>query len=264
MRINFKLSSSWCLENIKSFWKTFKIKIFPLLLETVFPKICIGCGSEGDFLCGNCFKQIPRQKKQCCPLCYEVNEFGLVCEECNTSSNEYFLDGLIAACEFREKSLVQKSVHIFKYEFVESLGEKLSELLIETAKKSYLSGFLAESIICPVPLHKNRFRWRGFNQAEILAKNLSAKTGLKIENILKRKLFKKPQMELTREERLKNVADAFGIATGIGATGTYSLPAEILLVDDIATTTATLNACAKALKQVGVKKVYAMVLARVY
>lgn len=256
------------LAKIKAVWR--------IILETIFPKMCLGCGMEGDFLCDDCLKSIPRQQEQVCPICYVASPVGAVCKFCESQAagqkSNFFLDGLIVASEFNEKSLLQHVIHVFKYEFIQLLADPLGKLLIETVKKYDF----ANTVICPVPLHKVRYKWRGFNQAELLAERImvgagretavSGMTGadgataggsFKMQNLLERKTFSKPQMELKRGERLKNVANAFGIVPG-------RMPAEVLLVDDVATTTATLNACAKVLKQAGVKKVFAIVLARVY
>lgn len=169
-----------------------------------------------------------------------------------------------------EKSLLQKSIHTLKYDFIEDLAEPLGKLLFETFCLA-VNNNQADSqfIICPIPLHRKRLKWRGFNQAELLAQKLlqysqnSAFNNVKLLQLLERIHFYRPQMELEREERLKNMNNAFMIQNA-----QYFLNNNqnitILLVDDIATTLATLNAAAKALKQAGAKHVLGLVLARVY
>ncbi|MBU4216276.1 hypothetical protein L6270_02600 [Candidatus Parcubacteria bacterium] len=111
-------------------------------------------------------------------------------------------------------------------------------------------------LIIPVPLHNKRLRWRGFNQSEKLAHFIANKSQIKIntEN-LKRIKFKKPQASLKKEARLKNIQNVF---TWQGAKLNHQ---NIILVDDVTTTGATLNECAKILKANGANEVWGLVLA---
>jgi predicted amidophosphoribosyltransferase len=222
---------------------------------------------------------------------------------------DIFLDGLIAACRYENNPVVHKAIHEFKYNFIEDLAEPLGKLMAAALSlKISGAGGASETasaradanadgggragggrangcddfVLCPVPLHKKRLKWRGFNQAKLLADVVSGECELPVKEILERVKFKKPQMELKREERLKNVVDAFRIARGDGAGarcgavhdvpgGGYggrnegqgsAIPQNIILVDDVATTLSTLNSCAKELKAAGAKIVYALVIAR--
>ncbi len=151
-----------------------------------------------------------------------------------------------------------------KYDFIEDLAEPLGKMLYQTM----LCHVEKDLILCPVALHPKRMRWRGFNQAEKLTAALSEmakKEGMTARVIfaLERITFRKPQMELAREERLKNMENAF-IVNKTMAAEIAANTHTVILVDDIATTLATLNAAAKALKNAGVKCVFGLVLARVY
>ncbi len=206
-------------------------------------------------MCASCWQNILQQRTQVCPWCYMPSKQGEMCLGCRLKYPYYFLDGLLAASSFAENLLLQKAIHAFKYDFIRDLGEPLAKLLLP------LITFPRESIVlCPVPLHEKRLQWRGFNQAELLAYYLSKKTGICQQQLLARRHFKRPQMELSREERLTNMKNAFRFC----GDGTTSLPTTVLLIDDVATTMTTLQACAAALKAGGIKKVYAIVLARVY
>ena len=117
----------------------------------------------------------------------------------------------------------------------------------------------------PVPLHPRRLRWRGFNQALRLAENISQNLAppLKIPvlDILERRKYNKPQMEVKNyQDRLKNVHDLFIIESD--ANLVHVKGKTVCLIDDIATTGATLQECAKVLKEAGAKKVFAAVVAR--
>lgn len=166
------------------------------------------------------------------------------------------LDRVFAACEYGNGSVLNRAIHAFKYDFVKELAEPLSRLLINAAKSERIRVMAGEFVVTAVPLHKKRFCWRGFNQAEMLAKNLCAESGMKMEDLLERVTFSVPQMELSKEERRKNVDGAFVIKS-------KTVPEKVLLIDDVATTTSTLNACAAALKKAGAKTVFGLVLARV-
>lgn len=107
------------------------------------------------------------------------------------------------------------------------------------------------SELIPIPLHPERRRKRGYNQAELLAEALSEETGIPAEKkALKRIRRTRPQKNLSRRERAWNLKGAFAVS------GNWTPPACVLLVDDICTTGSTLNKAAKMLKGAGVRKVY--------
>jgi ComF family protein len=118
---------------------------------------------------------------------------------------------------------------------------------------------LPVDLILPVPLHIRRLRERGFNQAAFLAKELGKKIGLPVHfSLLERRVWTEPQTRLKRQERLKNVKDAFSVAKPSEAEGR-----SVLLIDDVFTTGTTINECARALKSAGVANVHALTVARV-
>ncbi len=214
------------------------------LLDLFFPIFCVGCGSEGKFLCDKCYEKIGIR-----------NDFFDFRHESGVLSNSP-LDALLAACEYKGNSSLNKAIHAFKYDFVKDLAKPLSRLLIATVNNMEIGRIIKDFVVVPVPLHKKRYNWRGFNQAELLAKNLCDTCKMKIADPLERITFSTPQMELKKEDRLKNVEDAFIVRT-------QNVPEKILLVDDVATTTATLTACASSLKKAGTRTVFGLVLARV-
>jgi ComF family protein len=116
----------------------------------------------------------------------------------------------------------------------------------------------AVDLIFPVPLHVKRLRQRGFNQAGLLAKAFGHLVGLPVLfQVLTRKSWTEPQTRLNREERLKNVRDAFRV-TDIGKVKSM----RILIIDDVFTTGTTLNECAKTLKRAGASEVHALTVSR--
>jgi ComF family protein len=115
--------------------------------------------------------------------------------------------------------------------------------------------------VLPVPLHFWRHTWRGYNQAELIAQIFCKKTGLPLmENVLARRRRTRPQTTLRREERVHNVTGAFKVE--VNAVGAAVRGKRILLLDDVCTTGATLDACAQALKDAGAHSVSALTVAR--
>jgi len=236
-------------------------------LDLLYPSFCIGCGKEGTFICPDCLKAIPLQDGQVCPYCYVKNDSGMVCVECrgemdvergeNKITGGAGLDGLVSASVYTEKTLMAEAIHSLKYDFVRDLSVPLAGILAKSADEQGLR----EYALCPVPLHKKRLTWRGFNQSALLAERIAellSQGGGKIFYGLERISFTKPQMELKKDERVHNVKNSFSCSNA-------RAPAKkVLLVDDVATTLSTLNECAKALKSAGALEVKAIVLARSY
>jgi competence protein ComFC len=234
------------------------------LIELLFPPFCLECKKEGSFLCEECLKTIPLQTKQYCPFCQRESPDGSSCSFCVLP--DFYLDKVLAVCQFEKKSLLQKAIHAFKYDFITDLAAPLGQLLYRGIKtfEVFEPQHLKNFIVCSIPLHKKRLRFRGFNQSELLARQfveLHAKNSLHLQFIpfLKRTHFQKAQMESSREERILNARNAFALNDKISAP---LLGTSILLIDDVATTLSTLNNCAKVLKENGAVKVYALVLAR--
>lgn len=115
---------------------------------------------------------------------------------------------------------------------------------------------LTDTTLIPIPLSKKRLRWRGFNQAELLARELAAAFAYPLNQDLKRIKHAWPQADLNGAERLNNIADSFAW------TGTSLGGRTIILIDDVATTGATLNEAARILKTAGAGAIYGLVLAK--
>ncbi len=158
-----------------------------------------------------------------------------------------------------QKPLVKNLIRCFKYEpFVKELAETLSSLIISHFQlldnKPDFSGF----ILIPVPLGRKRLKWRGFNQVEEIAKFLSQKMEIPLlKNCLLKNKQNLPQIELTGEKRLNNIKGVFNCKNPEVVKGK-----QILLVDDVYTTGATMEECAKVLKKAGTKEVIGVVVSR--
>jgi competence protein ComFC len=236
-------------------------KIKKLFLDILFPVECLGCGKAEAWLCEACLKKIPQLEFFYCPVCERKSLRGEAHQACQAKS---YLNGLLVAADWQNQ-ILKKAIHAFKYNFVLDLKQSLGVILIKKIKQADIL-FLPQitqgyfQAVAPVPLHKKRYLWRGFNQAEILADEVAKELSLPmLANLISRKKHIKPQVKKLKEERIKNMEDMFEINS---AEKDFVLNKKILLIDDVATTGATMQAAAKALKQAGVGEVWGLALAR--
>lgn len=161
------------------------------------------------------------------------------------------IDGIRAVAYFEGN--LRRAIHRFKYHGVQMLAHPLAKLLIEYQANHRLPA----DIIVPVPLHPDREAERGYNQAGLLAQALGVQIELPtVETGLARVRSTPPQVTLGARERRSNVAGAFQARTH-GIAGR-----QVLLIDDVCTTGATMEACAQALKAQGAESVWGLTLAR--
>ncbi len=219
-------------------------------LNFFLPQNCLGCGKEGELICPACRRKLTPLAYPVCPKCGRPQSSGVLCPACVSwqSSIECIRSPL------RFEGLTREAVHQFKYNNLRSLKHILTAILTD-----YLLQYpLPSDVIVPVPLHPRRLRERGYNQSHLLAAELSRRMNLPlVDGELKRIKYLQPQVKTKSvQERRENVKDSFDCRT-------FPLPAaHVLLVDDVATSGATMDACAAALKKAGVKSVYGLSLAR--
>jgi ComF family protein len=232
-----------------------------IILDSLFPVFCLSCQKEGFWLCEKCLAETKILDFQVCPACEEViTDKGFLCYFCRETRKSR-LDGLIAAVSY-DDPVARKMVHNFKYRFIGDISESLAELIFRALVRNDIA---LPDFVVPVPLHPKRLRWRGFNQSLLLAQHISKEISPMMEidilDILQRKYYNAPQMNVKNyRERLENVKNIFGLKSDINFDLVKNK--NILLIDDIATTGATLEECAKVLKLAGAKKVFAAVVAR--
>lgn len=221
------------------------------LLDIFFPKKCVSCNKENDWLCQDCYSKIVTVNSPTCPLCKTLTPNGQFCNRCR---NKTALTGIMIAAYYEDGPL-KSAIYAYKYNRIKSLSGILGNLLINYLQKFPLK---TEAIFMPVPLHKSRLRKRGFNQASLLAKEITRAFGYQYkDDILYRITKTKPQVGLSGIVRQENVKNAFQ------CKNTKEIKNKnIILVDDVCTTGATLSECAKELRKEKVNQIWGMVLAR--
>lgn len=219
------------------------------LLDLIFPCFCVGCGKEGSWLCPNCLEEIIFVVSPTCPQCGRLSENGSYCSKCQKNKS---LEGIIVSAYYEEGPL-KEAIHNFKYNSVKELSPFLANFLIKALETYQIEDI---DLITWVPLYHKRQAQRGYNQAEILAREIAQRLDLKTGSLLKKIKKTKIQVKLKGPERRKNLIGAFKV-------NNISLKSKrIILVDDITTTGTTLNECAKVLKKAGAKEVWGLVLAK--
>jgi competence protein ComFC len=225
-------------------------KLIELVVDSFFPRRCVGCGEVGGFLCPECLGKLPRLVPPLCPRCGRPQASGIVCPSCRQRQTE--IDGIRSPFRFDE--VIRKAIHELKYRNLKAISLCLAELLADYLRANPLPG---EALVC-VPLHPRRLRERGYNQSSLLAGELGRCIDLPvIEDCLIRVKQAQPQVRaVDMEERRRNVADAF-VCRDEKVSGK-----QIILIDDVCTSGATLESCAAALKNKGAMSVWGLTLAR--
>jgi len=204
-------------------WKT--------ILDLLFPIQCLGCNQEGNFLCYSCFKKLSFNTKQA-------------------------KNNLLIASYYKDP-LIKLLIHQYKYNFIKDLAKPLGMLMVKKIKNQNIKN----SILIPVPLHKKRLRWRGFNQAELLAQVISQKLNIPIiNNLLVRTRYTPPQAKIKNaNQRKENIKQAFQLNLNFKNNLENK---KIILIDDICTTGSTLDECTEVLKVLEPKSIWGLVIAK--
>lgn len=225
-------------------------KLGGMALDLLFPQRCIGCGQEGAFICYSCLNSLPRLMPPLCPRCGRPQPSGILCPSCVTWPAE--IDGIRSP--FRFDGVMRQVIHQLKYRNLRALSTPLAQLLQHYLTTTPVPG----EVLVPVPLHRKRLRERGYNQSSLLARKLGKLTNLPVvEDCLIRQRYTQPQVRTsTVAERQSNIADAFA------CRDQRLRDRQVLLIDDVSTSGATLNACAIVLKAAGATSVWGLVLAR--
>lgn len=223
----------------------------------IYPLHCAACVTPlhplDEFgVCRQCVEQIRPNPKPYCRSCgRSVDKTLAPCAECR--KRRFHFDRAYSA--YLYEGALKELIHLFKYRSRISLSRLLGRLMADYLKENreLLS---AIDVITYVPLSARRLRTREFNQSKVLALKIAEWSGIPVVDALAKRAHTRPQNELSRDERLANLSGAFE-AKEEAAKGK-----NILLIDDVMTTGATFDECAKALKKSGAKGVACLALAR--
>lgn len=240
-------------EIIKEFKEKLRV-VFECLEESIFPAHCPCCDkiAEGKYgICDTCLKTLGLVKKPYCMKCgkHIENEDEELCKACMEHPRSYEFGFPLLSYDSVSAPIMYDIKYNNKRDYV-----KVFAKMIQTKWGKKIKSLDIDCIM-PIPVHSYRLRQRGYNQAEVLAKNLSVYLGIRMETkILLRCKNTKAQKELGPKERLENLKEAFVCDKAADVSGMGIK--NVLLVDDIYTTGSTIEACTLALKGLGVKKVY--------
>lgn len=220
------------------------------LVDFFFPRICVGCGKIGDYVCTNCYQKLPRLLPPLCQKCGKPETSGSLCATCWGRYSE--ITGIRSP--FRFEGIIRQAIHRLKYSNLKAISGCLAMLMAEYLRETPIQG----EMLVPVPLHPRRLRQRGYNQSSLLARKLGEMVSLPVvEDSLCRVRDSAPQARAeTVEDRRRNVANAFI------CRDRRVYQRHVILVDDVCTSGATLEACAWALKNAGALSVWGFTLAR--
>jgi ComF family protein len=212
------------------------------VLDLLLPPRCPGCGEDDVALCAGCRQPMARRLQE--PAGTPI---GL------TSTQPAGLAQLEWCCAFSGPA--RSCLHALKYDGELRLVRPLAQLMAERWLRVGIGG----ELLVPVPVHTQRRKERGFDQAELLGREVSRRLGLRLESALERLARTRAQHQLGRGARAGNVGGVFGVSPHMASRvrGRW-----IVLIDDVVTTGATLSACAASLLDAGALAVSALTLAR--
>jgi ComF family protein len=223
--------------------------IYRLALDLILPPLCVVCGRVNTWLCPGCAEQIPLAHHAICPRCGDAWAGAGVCDRCRTTPLS--VASIRSAFIFRDS--VRDAVHALKYRG----GREVAELMACRMAQAWQLHQLKGDVLVPVPLFLDREAERGYNQAYLLARALAPQIEVPMEaGLVFRVRPTRSQARLRVAERWTNVKGAFACSETLDLSGV-----RIMLIDDVATTGATLDACAVALLTRGARSVSAFTLA---
>ncbi len=228
--------------------KTNALTQFTLILDFLLPRLCVSCKEKlntGEkIICTSCRSkiQIPSNDR----LRYEFKK---------KFENDKIISGFNTAFVFEKDGVLQDAIHALKYQSMFLIGKFWGEILADSLNNEINSWHI--DYIVPVPLHRLKKIERGYNQSFYIAKGLSKKMDIELNNkVLKRVKYTRSQTKLNLEERKQNMKDAFIVKNKGQIKGK-----NILLIDDIITTGATISECGRVLLQNGATKVFSASIA---
>lgn len=216
--------------------------MFDLLTSIYAPHTCLGCDTEGTILCSACAAAISYPAARCY-RCHSLATEARTCRACRPAS-KLFRVQVAAEYTQRNKDLVKQLKFAGNRSVAAILAERMSHLLTATA----------DTLIVPVPTATGRVRLRGYDQSVLIARSLAAASDLPYCPALLRS-GQQRQLGARRQDRLQQMQQSFVLHKEVSGR-------SIVLIDDVITTGATLEAAALCLRQAGARRVEALVYAR--
>ena len=220
-------------------------------LDWFSPPVCGGCGRDGYRWCPDCQRSVLLLSPPICEICGLPQEQEGICPRCKASPPAF---RKLRSCWVFEGAL-REAMHQLKYQKMVGIGDSLAAEMIPCVEKLALSWQI--EIVVPIPLGKKRLDERGYNQVELISRPLALAMGWMYRpKALRRTRETRSQVGLSAEERRENMKGAFS------ARAKQVKGRRVLLMDDVATTGATLDSAAQALCDAGASEVYALTVAR--
>lgn len=213
-------------------------KIIRSVVNIFFPVYCLQCSALGQWLCQNCKSKLV------------FSSTPVVSGQPNRA-----IDGIWTVLSDRQK-IARVLIYFLKYKGIVEIGTILGELAA-----SYLNQKIVDfpefkiDFIVSVPTTAKRLKWRGYNQAQIIAERLAQELNLPYKNVLSRQRQSRPQVGLTASDRRKNIRNNFIVFNKV-----YLTDKRVLIVDDVVTTGSTMAECAAVLKKNGVELVWGLAI----
>jgi ComF family protein len=212
------------------------------LLDLLLPPACVGCRSRGSLFCSRCSADLRPPSRA---------EDRFVGADAGVVLGSHLALGIGA---FAYAGSLRRALAQLKYEGARRVAPILARSSLPAFRE--LLAVSGPAVLTPVPVHLERERARGYNQADLIARALGAAAQMPVRALLLRSRSTTRQHRLDRAGRLRNLRGAIGVAPGL------AVPDTVIVVDDIITTSATLDACAAALTEGGAKAVYGYAIAR--
>jgi ComF family protein len=212
---------------------------YDAILDFIYPPLCLSCRRllqrGGEYVCLDCWNSIQIASE----------ESPLFIETAGKLAVSGAVDGLVSLYVFEKEGVFQIIAHNLKYAGVQELGMDLGRRL----GRSFVENGICADAIIPVPLHRRKFRERGYNQAELIARGVSAVSGIPVRcDLVRRKKYTQTQTLLTLIERRKNMEEAFEV---VPFKKSEVSEKKYIVIDDVVTTGSTMLACAAVLRASG-------------
>lgn len=229
------------------------------LIDLLFPKFCLGCGYIGAYICEECINKLKPIEHDTCLYCKKPSLFGLTHPNCQNKLN---IDGFIAIYHYNP--ILKKIIKNIKYRLTTEVWKEFTQNIRPTLinKLSLYNSLSSKFVIQPIPLTKNKFNARGFNQANLISYFFTKFLHYPVIDCLIRNSEKSPQAQLKNlKNRYLNVKGVFDLNFKCRDEINH-VSTNVILIDDVVTSGSTVKEAGKILKLAGAKKVFVLALAK--